>query len=333
MYGRDSHIPGVIGKELNTSQWFRDTKQLQNVKTTTGDIETWFHGLISRTKAEELLKGKSAGSFLIRVSQTRCGYSLSFKGNIRCFHIAIEQRGSLYIAIGDDRASFRTLKDLITFYRRHSIVEEGYKLTEAVGQEIGPCDYLDLLDRNQLPKTSIDRTKLKRESREINDNIITAPTPSLPKRWEEPEVKPVSTKDIIKWFRQTQMSPLMKKQGGFYPWFYGLVSKSKADLMLKDKDAGCFFVRVCEDKCMLCLSMKGSRGKIKHFDIECRPNKKYNVIGELKEFKSMNNLIQYYRMYPISAFGDKLKEVGCREGHVIDFTDLLEDPESSGDEQ
>ncbi|PIK41080.1 hypothetical protein BSL78_22067 [Apostichopus japonicus] len=326
MFPRESTEINGSNLGCESKVWFRDTKQLNNVKTSEGHLEVWFHGLISRTAAEEILKGRCVGSFLVRVSQSRFGYSLSFKGTSRCYHIAIDQKGSLYVAVGDDRASFRSLRDLIIFYKRHPVVADGYVLTDAVGQWTPTSRPSTSCTDSTGPYTSQDYNYTSRSPTESrNGNKRDCPDTVSSEKMEEPIENKPSRSDIIRWFRRTQMSPLMKKQGGFYSWFYGLVSKSKAELMLKDKDPGCFFVRVCEDQLMLCLSMKGGQKKVKHFDIDYLPNKKYQVIGEIREFKSMNNLIQYYKMYPISAFGDRLKEVGCREGHVIDFTDLLDE--------
>ena len=40
---------------------------------------SWFHGVMTRTKAEERLDSAPNGSFLIRFSQSQSGYSLSFR--------------------------------------------------------------------------------------------------------------------------------------------------------------------------------------------------------------------------------------------------------------
>eukprot|EP00055_Hartaetosiga_balthica_P017464 m.117614 g.117614 ORF g.117614 m.117614 type:complete len:63 (-) comp9325_c0_seq23:252-440(-) len=44
-----------------------------------GKFQDWFHGVISRVRAEELLGNKEPGTFLVRVAESRFGYSLSHK--------------------------------------------------------------------------------------------------------------------------------------------------------------------------------------------------------------------------------------------------------------
>uniref|UniRef100_A0A8C7Y5D1 SH2 domain-containing protein n=1 Tax=Oryzias sinensis TaxID=183150 RepID=A0A8C7Y5D1_9TELE len=61
----------------DASNWFMKN-QLQSV-IRDGVVPAWFHGIISRKKAEELLSSKPAGYFLIRVSESRIGYTLSIR--------------------------------------------------------------------------------------------------------------------------------------------------------------------------------------------------------------------------------------------------------------
>lgn len=39
----------------------------------------WFHGIITRRQAEQRLVDKPNGTFLIRVSESQFGYTLSFR--------------------------------------------------------------------------------------------------------------------------------------------------------------------------------------------------------------------------------------------------------------
>lgn len=56
-----------------------------------GKFKLWFHGVITRHEAESLLHNKPVGSFLVRVSETRLGYSMSIRVADRVKHFKIEQ--------------------------------------------------------------------------------------------------------------------------------------------------------------------------------------------------------------------------------------------------
>jgi myosin-3 len=56
-----------------------------------GGFAQWFHGVISRIESETLLNRQKEGTFLIRVSESRFGYSLSTKTSSRIKHFMIDQ--------------------------------------------------------------------------------------------------------------------------------------------------------------------------------------------------------------------------------------------------
>ena len=58
---------------------------------TTGKPHDWFHGVITRREAERLLTHKPIGCYMVRVSESRFGYSLSFRIMDRCKHYMIDQ--------------------------------------------------------------------------------------------------------------------------------------------------------------------------------------------------------------------------------------------------
>uniref|UniRef100_A0A3Q3XPK6 SH2 domain-containing protein n=1 Tax=Mola mola TaxID=94237 RepID=A0A3Q3XPK6_MOLML len=75
-------IEGVVSPVMDWSQraallWFTQS-QLQSV-ISNGIVPDWFHGIISRKAAEELLMTKPPGFFLIRVSESRVGFTLSYR--------------------------------------------------------------------------------------------------------------------------------------------------------------------------------------------------------------------------------------------------------------
>ncbi|TFJ98184.1 butyrophilin-like protein 2 [Platysternon megacephalum] len=61
-----------------TLRWFRET-QAWKVMQDDGAFPGWLHGMISRREAENLLMDKPLGCFLVRISQSRPGYTLSYR--------------------------------------------------------------------------------------------------------------------------------------------------------------------------------------------------------------------------------------------------------------
>ncbi|XP_078010182.1 hematopoietic SH2 domain-containing protein isoform X3 [Phascolarctos cinereus] len=98
-------------------------------------IPTWYHGDISREAAESLLQKKPLGCFLVRVSQSHAGYTLSYRGRDRCRHFMIKLLADGYFAIPGEKGVHSTLVELVNFYQK--IPFEPYKelLTQPCGQE------------------------------------------------------------------------------------------------------------------------------------------------------------------------------------------------------
>nr|XP_022331356.1 myosin-IIIb-like isoform X1 [Crassostrea virginica] len=165
-----SHNFGTPGTKQATLRWFKETQthQIYDPVNVTGNfIAEWFHGVISRRESESLLKGKPVGCFLIRVSESRFGYTLSFSGGNRTRHYMIDQLpNKKYIIIGENKVH-RSLKDLVEYHKTVKISNWDGFLTEPCGQEHGFCDYQDLvgtnfyfqLEQNKQPNTSQQHTR------------------------------------------------------------------------------------------------------------------------------------------------------------------------------
>ncbi|XP_051829820.1 SH2 domain-containing protein 7 [Antechinus flavipes] len=110
-------------------QWFMETQApliLQN-----GTLPEWFHGFITRKQAEELLRDKPLGCFLIRLSDKAMGYILSYRGYNRCRHFVISQLQNRRYLISGDTCNHATLTDLINYYQGAKIEPFGETLTTA----------------------------------------------------------------------------------------------------------------------------------------------------------------------------------------------------------
>ncbi|CAG5861265.1 unnamed protein product [Menidia menidia] len=134
----------------NVFAWFTEN-QLQSV-IRNGIIPEWFHGIISRKTAEELLMSKPPGYFLIRVSETRIGYTLSYRVEERCRHFMVDVLDDgQYVIVGESRRH-QSLQELVDFHRRTPILPCNQVLTVACGQsQNGHTNYAELLFPQKHP--------------------------------------------------------------------------------------------------------------------------------------------------------------------------------------
>ena len=80
--------------------------------------------MIFKRQAEEFLRHEEIGTYLVRKSDSRDGYSLSFKAENRCRHYMIDALpNGKYIIIGEPRVH-NTLKDLIEYHRKVSLTND-----------------------------------------------------------------------------------------------------------------------------------------------------------------------------------------------------------------
>lgn len=119
-------------KKSNTIRWFRET-QVRKL-TRDGSFPHWFHGMITRRQAEDLLIDKPLGCFLVRVGQSREGFTLTFRGSDRCRHYMVEmQSNGKYVILGEDRAH-SSLTDLVQYHTQVGIKPFMELLTVPCGQ-------------------------------------------------------------------------------------------------------------------------------------------------------------------------------------------------------
>jgi len=107
-------------------KWFQEEEATKGSgKTDDGGFADWFHGIITRVDAEKLLTGQQSGSFLIRVAESRFGYSLSLTFKGRCKHFMIDQNEQeRYIVVGNDR-TFPSLNEVVAFHMKHPVTDDG----------------------------------------------------------------------------------------------------------------------------------------------------------------------------------------------------------------
>ncbi|XP_025943051.1 myosin-IIIb-like isoform X1 [Apteryx rowi] len=147
-----------------TIRWFRET-QAQKVMQDDGAFPSWLHGMISRREAENLLTDKPLGCFLVRISQSRPGYTLTYRGEGRCRHYMIEmQPNARYVILGEDRAH-ASLTELVQYHQTVGIQPFMETLTVPCGQKSsGSLDYEDLECLTLTPSAAEEETPLAEQA-------------------------------------------------------------------------------------------------------------------------------------------------------------------------
>ncbi|XP_053369614.1 hematopoietic SH2 domain-containing protein homolog isoform X1 [Clarias gariepinus] len=120
--------------------WF--TEYQNNHIEKDGVMPKWFHGNISRNcctfyrHAEEMLMTKPPGYFLIRVSESRVGYTLSYRAKDLCRHFMIDMLPGNQCEIVGDNLQHCSLHDLVAFHCKSPIQPYTELLTVACDQAI-----------------------------------------------------------------------------------------------------------------------------------------------------------------------------------------------------
>ncbi|XP_069572040.1 SH2 domain-containing protein 7 [Brachyistius frenatus] len=115
-------------KEL-VLRWFTDTQA--SLILHNGNFPGWFQGLAARKDAEDLLRDKPLGCFLIRLSDKAIGYILSYKGLDRCRHFVITQNRDGQFVVSGDCQAYSSLAELIEHYKVSPIQPFGEHLTSS----------------------------------------------------------------------------------------------------------------------------------------------------------------------------------------------------------
>ncbi|KAM9650618.1 SH2 domain-containing protein 4B isoform 3-T3 [Trichechus inunguis] len=125
-------------------RWFKEEQLPRRAcfERNTTSIAPWFHGIITREDAEDLLENMTEGAFLVRVSEKIWGYTLSYRTQQGFKHFLVDASGDFYSFLGVDPNRHATLTDLIDFHKEEIItVSGGELLQEPCGQRDSPPDY------------------------------------------------------------------------------------------------------------------------------------------------------------------------------------------------
>ncbi|KAK2913761.1 hypothetical protein Q8A67_002160 [Cirrhinus molitorella] len=144
-----------VGGDLNMDRglqsehilkWFVETQAVFILCD--GSFPPWFQGFISRHEAEDQLKDKNVGCFLIRLSEKSIGYILSYKGQDRCRHFVINQTNTGLFVVSGDSTTHNSLIELINHFKTTPIQPFGEYLTsyDTEMDSVGEEDKNDLYD-------------------------------------------------------------------------------------------------------------------------------------------------------------------------------------------
>uniref|UniRef100_A0A3B3HZ71 SH2 domain-containing protein n=1 Tax=Oryzias latipes TaxID=8090 RepID=A0A3B3HZ71_ORYLA len=184
MWGADVHAEAVEGglKELVLT-WFQETQAPQMLSD--GNFPAWFQGLAPRQHAEDLLRDKGVGSFLIRLSDKAIGYIVSYKGHDRCRHFVITQNQHGQFVVAGDCELFGSLNELIDHYRVSPIQPFGECLTFSCCEE-DAADLYDMVNVQRQAEVSVQALrKMWQQSESVEQQESEQPnapaqTPVLP---------------------------------------------------------------------------------------------------------------------------------------------------------
>ncbi|XP_051569146.1 uncharacterized protein sh2d7 [Myxocyprinus asiaticus] len=141
-----------VGKDLTVDRgqredilrWFVETQAVSVLFD--GSFPPWFQGFISRQEAEDKLRDKSVGCFLIRLSEKAIGYILSYKGHDRCRHFVINQTKTGQFVVSGDSIPHSGLTELIYHFKTTPIQPFGEYLTSYNTDSVGEDPTNELYD-------------------------------------------------------------------------------------------------------------------------------------------------------------------------------------------
>ncbi|XP_036431344.1 hematopoietic SH2 domain-containing protein homolog [Colossoma macropomum] len=125
----------------------------------------------------------------------------------------------------------------------------------------------------------------------------------------------------LKWFTETQ-APLILHEGNFPAWFQGFISRKDAEDHLRDKEVGCFLIRLSDKATGYILSYRG-RDRCRHFVINQNKEGQFIVTGDTEMHDTLTSLIEYYKSRPIEPFGEYLT-MSCFESSTSDLYDVVQ---------
>lgn len=88
----------------------------------------WFHGILARSEADKRLLAEQDGTYLVRLSESRLGYTVSVIWHGRTKHFAVTVDSDLKHRIRGNASGYRFLNDMVRIHQTKSITDRGDRL-------------------------------------------------------------------------------------------------------------------------------------------------------------------------------------------------------------
>ncbi|XP_074523421.1 uncharacterized protein sh2d7 [Halichoeres trimaculatus] len=190
--GVDLHMETSEGglKEL-VLRWFTET-QAPLILNSNGSFPVWFQGFAARKEAEDLLRDKALGCFLIRLSDKAIGYILSYRGLDRCRHFVITQDQDGQFVVSGDCQTYGSLTELIEHYRVNPIQPFGEHLTSSCHEETS-AELYDVVNFDTKGRSGVSVQALRTLWDQKKDQHSQTSENHRPQQQNEPSTAPPPT--------------------------------------------------------------------------------------------------------------------------------------------
>jgi len=167
----------------------------------------------------------------------------------------------------------------------------------------------------------------KKEKEEVQAKIAKKFVKKVPKGGDAAAMQRAAS---VRWYKEIEMKKgagvAADSGSGFHEWFHGVLSRKQSEALLSEREPGTFLVRVSESRFGYSLSHVVGIGKIKHYMIEQNASAEYQVVGNPKAFRSLNELVQYYSQHRIVSSDPVTLLFPCGqdeegEGDLTEFMD------------
>ncbi|KAK3526777.1 hypothetical protein QTP70_033587 [Hemibagrus guttatus] len=176
--------------------------------------------------------------------------------------------------------------------------------------------------RTQLTRVTCERSVEQKRPHRIQTYLLFCMKDRVKMEHTQPESTKSKLRELaLKWFTETQ-APLILHKGNFPAWFQGFISRKDAEDHLRDKELGCFLIRLSDKATGYILSYRG-RDRCRHFVINQNKEGQFIVTGDTEMHDTLTSLIEYYKTSPIEPFGEYLT-VSCFELPANDLYDVVQ---------